>query len=223
MRNKTRSGVSILEFSFVTIVLVPLMLGTVSIGLNMLRSLETIQVARDAGHMYAKGADFSQPGNQTILATLGSSIGLTTSASTSKALVILSAVTYVDQAMCASDGKVDSNGNPQGCTNYGQWVFTQRLEIGNPTLRGSYFGAPLTSGSHPVNVDPTTGKVPLNDQVTNSGDVATFTGINPYANVNGNVSGLPSGQVIYISEAASTGIRMPPFSPDSVMYSYNMF
>lgn len=223
MRQKSARGVAILEFSMVMLVLVPLLLGTTAVGLNMLRTLETVQVARDAGHMYAKGADFSQPGIQTILAAVGSPIGLSTSATTSKAVVILSTVTYVDTALCASDGKVDSHGNPQGCTNFGQWVFTQRLVIGKSSLRSSNFGGPLTSGSHPVNVDSTTGKVALNDQVTNPGDVATFSGINPYSVVDGNVSGLPSGQVIYIAEAASTGIALPPYAPASIMYSYNMF
>jgi hypothetical protein len=125
--------------------------------------------------------------------------------------------------MCAADGKVDGSGNPKNCTNYTQWAFTRRLVIGNTTMRTSNFGSPLQSGPNPVVVDPTTGAISLDDQVTNSGDVATFTGINPYAVVNGNVSGLPSGQVIYIAEAAANGIKVPPFSPNSVMYSYNMF
>ena len=202
--------------------MVPLLLGTIGTGLNMLRTLETVQLARDAGHMYAKGADFSRPGNQTILVTLGTWLGLTT-ASSSKALVILSKVTYVDKAMCASDGKVDGSGEPLGCTNYGKWVFVQRVEIGNTALRTSNFGSPLGSGPNAVTVDPTTGKISLDDQVTKSGAIANFTGINPYANVGGSISGLPSGQVIYIAEAASVGVTMAPYSPDSVMYSFDMF
>src|SRR5215475_1405592 len=123
MRRRKQNGVAIIEFSFVMLVLVPLTLGTTAVGLNLLTSLATVQVARDAGHMYAKGTDFSQPGNQTILMALASSLGLTTNVSTSKALTILSAVTYIDKAMCASAGKVDSSGNPLGCTNYQKWVF----------------------------------------------------------------------------------------------------
>lgn len=222
MRRKRQRGVAILEFSLIMLVQVPLLLGTTAVGLNMLRTLETVQLARDAGHMYAKGTDFSQPGNQTVLLTLGSDLGLTGSSTTSQALVILSSVTYVDQAMCASAGKVDAQGNPLGCTNLGNWVFTQRIEIGQTALRTSNFGSPLTSGPNAVAVDATTGKISLSDQVTKSGDVANFTGINPYANVNGTVSGLPSGQVIYISEAASTGIKMPGVS-NNVMYAFGMF
>jgi hypothetical protein len=222
MQRRTKRGVAIIEFSFVMLVLVPLTLGTTAVGLNMLTSLATVQVARDAGHMYAKGTDFSQPGNQTILTTLAANLGLTTNVTSSKALVILSAVTYIDKAMCASAGKVDSSGNPLGCTNYQKWVFTQRIEMGKTTLRTSNFGSPLTSGPNGVTVDSTTGKISLSDQVTKSGAVASFTGINPYSVVNGTVSGLPSGQLIYISEVASTGISMP-YSSQNVMYAYGMF
>jgi hypothetical protein len=223
MKRKSTRGVAFVEFGFVLLVLVPMLLGTTAIGLNMLRTLETIQVARDAGHMYAKGADFSQPGIKTILVKLGGPIGLTTNSSTSKAAIVLSAVTYIDQAACQSDGKADSHGNPLGCTNFGQWVFTQRIVVGNTALATSRLGRPLTSGPDPVVVNATTGKISLDDQVTNAGDVATFTGINPYSVVNGNSVGLPSGEVIYISEALSTGIKMAPFVGDATMYSANMF
>ncbi len=218
MRSKKQRGVEILEFSLSMLVLVPLLLGTTGTGLNMLVNLQTVQLARDAGHMYAKGTDFSQPGNQTVLVTLGSNLGLTTTASTSNALVILSTVTYVDKAACQSAGKVDGSGNPSGCTNYQQWVFTQRIEIGNTALRTSNFGSPTASL-----VNSTTGDIALSDQVTNTGDVATFNEINPYADVNGTVSGLPSGQVIYISEVAAKGVAMGPYAPNYVMYAYGMF
>jgi hypothetical protein len=60
--------------------------------------------------------------------------------------------------------------------------------------------------------------------VTNVGDVATFgVGINPYKNVSGVVSGLPSGQTIFIAEAAANGYAMPPIVNNPLMYSYSMF
>jgi len=223
-RNKKRSGVAILEFSFGLLILVPLLIGTTATGLNLITVLSTVQLARDAGHMYARGTDFSQPGNKTILATIGSNVGLSATAGQGSSVIILSTVTYVDKAMCAAAGKVDGAGNPQGCTNYTKWVFTQRVTIGKSSIRTSSFGTPSTSGQGSVTVDSTTGKISLNDQVTGTGDVASFAvGINPYANVSGVVSGLPSGQVIYIAEAATTGMSLPPFAPGSVVYSYEMF
>jgi Flp pilus assembly protein TadG len=221
-RARNRRGVAFIEFSLILLVLVPLMLGTAGVGLNMLRSLSTIQVARDAGHMFARGADFSQPGNQTIIANLGADIGLTTDAATSKAVVVLSTVIYIDKAMCAADGKVDANGNPKNCTNYGSWAFAKRLIIGDKTMRTSNYGSPIQGPQDPVTIDGT-GKISVHDQVSNPNDVAYFNMITPYQVVQGKVSGLPSGQVIYIAEAASHGIKIPPFVPNSIMYSYNMF
>jgi hypothetical protein len=216
------NGAAMLEFSFMMLVLVPMLLGTMGFGLNMIRSLQTIQLGRDAGHMFARGADFSLPGNKTVLAALGADVGMTTNSATSNAVVILSSLIYIDKAMCAADGKVDAAGEPLGCTNYTKWVFARRIVIGDNSMRTSNLGSPIQSGPNPVLLD-SSGKVSLHNQVTNAGDVATFTGINPYANINNVVTGLPSGQVLYIAEAASEGIRVPPFVPNSIMYAYSIF
>ena len=224
MRNKSLRGVAVVEFAFVVLVLVPMLLGTAVVGVNMVRSLQTIQLGRDAGHMYARGVDFSQIGNKTILATIGSGVGLSTTSGSGNAEVILSAITYIDKAMCLSDGlPVDAGGNPIGCTNLGKWVFTQRLVIGQPSIHASNFGSPLVGGTTGVTVDATTGAISLDDQVKKTGDVATFSGVNPYSNVAGVISGLPSGQLLYIAEAAARGFSMPPFMPNAVHYSFNMF
>ena len=223
MRRRGFRGSACIEFAFIVMVLVPLLLGTGAAGINMILTLQTIQVARDAGHMYARGLDFSQPGNKTILANLGTTLGLSTTAGSGSALVILSALTYVDKAACAAAGAVDSNGNPSGCTNFGKWVFTQRLQIGNTSVRTSNIGSPLTSGPTGVTVDATTGKISVSDYVTKAGAVATFSSINPYSVVNGNVSGLPSGQVLYVAEAAATAFSMPPFIGPHATYSYGLF
>ena len=223
INRRNQKGAAIVEFSMVSVVMIPLLVGTAGYGVNMIRNLQTIQLARDAGHMFARGADFSQPGNKTIIASLGSDVGMTTNGSTSNAVVILSSLVYIDKAMCAADGKVDASGNPLGCTNYTKWAFSRRLTIGDATMRTSNLGSPLQTGPNPVIVDAATGAISVHDQVTNAGDVAVFTGINPYASVNGNVSGLPSGQVLYVSEAGAEGVRIPPFVPNSIMYSFNVF
>ena len=224
MRNRNLRGVAIVEFSFVMLVLIPMLLGSTVVGVNMVRSLQTVQLGRDAGHMYARGVDFSQAGNKTILASIGSGVSLSATSGSGNAVVILSTVTYIDKAMCLSDGlAVDINGNPIGCTNLGKWVFTQRLVIGQSSIHGSNFGSPLVGGSTGVTLDPTTGAISLDDQVKKSGDVATFSGINPYASTAGVVSGLPSGQVIYIAEASAKGFNMAPIMPNAVHYSFDMF
>jgi Flp pilus assembly protein TadG len=217
-----RGGAAI-EFAFVLLVLLPLLLGTGAVGVNMVRTLQTVQLARDAGHMYARGLDFSQTGNQTILLSVGSSVGLTTNTTTSNALVILSALTYVDDAACTAAGAATGGVHNSSCTNYGKWVFTQRLEIGNTSLRTSAMGSPLTSGPTGVTVNSTTGKISVSDYCTKAGAVATFNSINPYSDVNNVVSGLPSGQVLYIAEAGTTAWKVPPFVGNASTYSFGLF
>jgi hypothetical protein len=217
-RREKRSGVSSIEFAFSLLIMVPLLLGTFVLGYNMIRALQTVQLARDAGHMYARGIDFALSGNQTIIADLGSDLGLSATAGSGSAVVILSQLTYVDKNACAAVGAVDASGNPTAaCTNYTQWVFTQRLTVGNTSVRTSNFGSPsgVTIGSD--------GKISASDQATKAGDVANFSGVNPYSVVNGVASGLPSGQVLYLAEAAASGFNLAPFVSNMASYSFGFF
>jgi len=225
MRKKRVSGVSIVEFSFVLLVLLPLFLGTIEVGLNMVGTLQTVQLARDAAHMYARGVDFTLVGNRQIIVKLGQTIGLSTStgAGQGNALVILSQLKYIDKAQCNAYGLPnDAGGNPIGCTNLTKWVFAQRITLGNTSMRMSTFGSPITSGPNGVTI-ASDGTISLGDQVQNSNDVATFTGVNPYSVVNGTVTGLPSGQVLYLTEAEAIGFKMSPYASSPMTYSYGIF
>jgi hypothetical protein len=219
---RNEKGVSAVEFAFSILVMTPLFLGTGVTGINMIRTLETIQVARDAGHMYARGVDFGQPGNRTILRNLGAPIGLSTTAGQGNAVVILSALTYMDKAGCAAGGAADPDGNPLGCTNYQKWVFAQRVVIGNSSVRWSNYGAPVVGGLTGVTMD-SAGKISASDRAKKSGAVAQFTGMNPYSEVDGVAQGLPSGQMLYVAEAAAYGFNMPPFVANAVAYSWGIF
>jgi hypothetical protein len=223
MKHRKERGVSYIEFALSLLVLAPLLLGTGVTGINMIRTLQTVQLARDAGHMYARGVDFSQPGNQTILVNLGSNLGLSATAGSGIAVVILSELTYVDDNTCAAAGAATGGVHNGSCTNFGYWVFQQRIELGNASIRTSNYGSPITSGPNGVTVDPTTGKISMSDYVTKSGARASFSGVNPYSVVNGNAQGLPSGQSLYLAEAASTGFNMPPFVSNAVAYSFGFF
>ena len=172
--------------------------------------------------MFAKAYDFSQAGNKSLLAQLGSGLGLSATAGTGNAVVVLSSVKYVDKGVCSGFGLVDSSGNPKGCTNYQQWVFVQRLMVGNNNLYASSLGAPVTTGSTPVSLDSSGAVNPASQEATNAGDVATFTGLNPFV-VAGNLDQLPSGQMIYVGEAAAKAFVLPPYIKGGVMYAYTMF
>jgi Flp pilus assembly protein TadG len=62
-RKKRQSGNAILESTLCFIFLVPLLVGSVGIGMSLNRAIQANQVTRSAGHMYARGLNFAQTGN----------------------------------------------------------------------------------------------------------------------------------------------------------------
>src|ERR1039458_10278633 len=117
MRRKLERGIAYIEFALSLMVLIPLLLGVTGLGLSMHRQLQTVQLARDAGHMFARVTDFSQLGYQQVLSGVAGSLGLTATggvvgtSGAGSAVVILSMVRYVDVSACALAGKVDTHGN----------------------------------------------------------------------------------------------------------------
>ena len=210
MKNNRSRGVAMIEFAFAMLVMIPLILGTIGIGLELIQAMQTTQLARDAGRMYARGLDFGQVGNQRILATLGRDVGLHTDG-TGDAVLMLSTVKYIDNIICPA----------ANCTNYQHWVFAQRIVIGRPGYRASN----LVPAGTTVPVD-SSGNVTLADQKGNTYAQALFSNIgNPFVNagVDKAADQLPSGTVLYVTEAASKGFTMPPFANGGVMYAYNVF
>jgi hypothetical protein len=213
MNRKSSKGVAIMEFALSMLVMVPLLLGTIGIGVQLIQSTQVIQLARDAGRMYGRKLDLSTTGNRTILASLGGGLGLHTTAGDTggNAVLILSTVEYI---------------NTPGVMNYQHWVFAQRLVIGNSGYRTSNFGSPLVVVNplfSAVTLDAA-GKVnPLSQMTDNPNDRADFTAQgNPFVNA-GVLTDLPSGTLLYVAEAAAKGFVLPPFASGGMMYSYSVF
>jgi hypothetical protein len=215
LKTRRRNGVAYIELAFLMLVFIPLMLGVISCGLNMHLQLQTVQLARDAGHMFARYIDFTLLGNQQVLSSVAGTLGLSTTAGSGNAVVILSVVRYVDVSACQQAGKVDSHGVPSGCTNYQSWVFAKRIVIGNNNLRTSNLGTPSAS------IVASDGSISITNQATATSDVATITGINPWNSTSG--TGLPSNQLVYVAEASANGFHMPPFSSGSKTYAQIYF
>src|SRR5690349_22930092 len=75
-RRRRQSGQELLEFGLLLSVLVPLLLGTFVIGLNLVRSIQTNQMDRDLTDMYIHGADFSTYAMQQVAQRLGRGLNL---------------------------------------------------------------------------------------------------------------------------------------------------
>jgi len=122
----------LIEIALYLSMAVPLLIGVTGVGVKLGRGIQATQVTRDVAHMYALGADFTLAGTQAIARKLASGFDLT---ATGNAVLIFSRLTKVSQTDCTAA----SLGN---CPNLDQPVFTQRILIGNSSLRSSTYGTP---------------------------------------------------------------------------------
>ena len=210
-------GGSAVDFALLSIVWVPLLLGTLAIGTTMIRGLQTTQVARDAGHMYARGVDFSLSGNQSMVAWLGQGLGMATSGG--QGVMIFSTITYVGRYTCKALGLADNATPPNpsaGCTNYGHFVFSHRVTVGNSPLRASNFGNPDAS------LVASSGYIKQDDYVKKTGARADSFSLLPKPKEDG-TDGFQAGQFAYLVEAYFKTMPFPGFLGNPGTYSYALF
>lgn len=142
-RRRSRTGNSILEFSLCLLVLAPALLGMFTVGMNLNRNLQAVQVARDAGHMYVRSVDFSETKNQHLIARLAKELKMVQDGTMDTpnphgaVVMILTKVHVPTAAECAAAGL-----DPGDCVNVGLPTITQRIVVGNEDLYPSAFGTP---------------------------------------------------------------------------------
>jgi hypothetical protein len=201
-RRDRRLGSAFVEFVLVqAFFLVPLILGLMSVGFALTRSLQVAQLTRDVGRMSARGVDFSEPANQELivgsssrptLPALAAGLGMTTSTGDAKGgtsgngVVVLSSLTRIS-ATC-------------NCTNAGQIVLSRRIVVGNRNLFTSTFGNPASSL-----IDNATGAVSNYMQDTTT-QASSFS----------SVVNLSSGEVANLVETKFTfpGLAIPGIMPN---------
>ena len=134
-QTRARRGSTLVEFALAaSFVLLPLVLGTMSIGMTMARTIRINELTRDAAHMFARGVDFSQSANQSLL--LDMATGLNITATGGEGVIIFSGIQ---------------------CTGTGQAVCTRRLVVGNSALHASDYANPTqidSSGNVNYTRDP---------------------------------------------------------------------
>jgi hypothetical protein len=155
-----------IEGAFTTLIWVPLLLGTLFYGSELVQALQVVQLTRDAGHMFARLVNFTTSAtsqNQMLLARLGQQLGgsapfatfdtsgnVTGVNTTGNMVVILTAIQNVSGTACKAYNGTTS------CPNLGMWVVTQQLTIGNASLRKSNY---TPSGVPATELDTTSGAV----------------------------------------------------------------
>ena len=71
-------GSAVIEFLLcASFFLIPLLMGSVVIGMDLIYAVQVTEVCRDAAHMYSYGIDFSQTGNQNELLKIAQGLNMT--------------------------------------------------------------------------------------------------------------------------------------------------
>lgn len=184
-RSKHRErGSTLVEFALVAPYLMIIFFATVGLGFVMGRYIQAVQVCRDVAHMYSDGLDFTKPTMQNIAVQLASGTGMT--ANRGNGVIILSRIVTVYQADCNSAGYSGS------CNNLNNQVITQRVVVGNSSLRQSAFVTPTSSLMDAQgNISPTV-------YLQNTDPSVVATGFGPVLTAAGET--LADGQAVYMAE-----------------------
>lgn len=146
-----------IEFALASsFIILPLLIGTGTVGMSVLESIRVDALNRNAGHLYARGVDFSQTANRNMILQIAAPLNITNTGGTG--VIVFS--------------EIEGTGS-------GHAVCTARLVIGNPAVWASSFCNPTLIDSA-GNVDYTNDPGAAADSFLSvlplgSGDIAWLT------------------------------------------------
>jgi Flp pilus assembly protein TadG len=211
-------GSTILEFAIVVPCLAMLFFGTVGLGLMLGRYIQAVQVNRDVAHMYSDGVDFTQTTPQNIIIQqLAAGTGMT--ATGGNGVVIFSQIETVYSVDCSAAGI-------SPCANQGLPVFTQRIVVGNSSLRSSQFGTPnsaLLDAEGNISASAYMGNT--DSSVRTTGFEAMLDAASIASGGTGTAPQQPQGNVAYVVEVyfQYPNIAFLGFDTTGGAYSYYIF
>jgi hypothetical protein len=215
-RRARQRGTWLIEFALCSVFSIPLFLASVGTGISLSRGIQTTQVCRDAGHMYMDQVDFSLAANQKMLGRLAWGLGLASDATGTintggNGVIILTTLMQIGATECANAGYTTTT----ACPNYGKLVMTDRVVVGNSSLRASNYGTP-SSG-----IIQTDGSITIYNYCTNTSVVVS-------SGTHADTLNLTAGSVAYASEAFFTTTMLAGFdwngtSGVSTSYAFNFF
>ena len=114
-RQPGNRGGSMIEFTLLVPVWLPLLIGTMWIGSAMIRGQQTSQMARDLASMYSRGVNFSTAGGSASNETLTKiTQQLGTLTASGNGVIYFSTITYSGNSFCTSAGN-PTYGTISGC------------------------------------------------------------------------------------------------------------
>ena len=201
-KHSSERGNSILEFALVgSLFLVPMLAGSYSLGMSLVKALQVGQVCRDANILVVRNIDLSQSGNQSLVVRTAAGLGMNVAGTNTPdpnglGVLILSTVHRVSDNDCVAQGQnADSS-----CPNWHYYVFTRRIVIGNTAKLTSVMGNPGDTLASDGTLTPA-------QYILNTGNRASgfppISALNPGdAGANSGLVFLPQGTDAYICEAA---------------------
>jgi len=220
--NIREKGQSLMEFAMCALFLVPMLAGAFTVGMSLTKAIQVGVVCRDANVLAVRGIDLANPQNKQLVVRLAKGLGMGLASGApdpaGKGVVIISKVLRVGVPECDSVTTVNGAGvvvpDPRTtmvggvlvasntCTNYGYYVFSNRIVIGNPSQLSSTIGNPASSPD-------TYGDISLNNYVLNDGNRASGFPANSYIApappalpVGGGLLYLNYSAYTYVAEAA---------------------
>jgi hypothetical protein len=197
-------GSSAVEFAFCSLILLPLLLGGLSVGFNLVRATQVAQFTRDAGHQYAYGIDFTQSSGQQLLVRLATGLNFQLNGGTGVA--IFSTILMVGPNDCTAGGLQANTGS---CPNLKCAVYTRWYRVGNTAVFTSTLGNPTTA-------NVSTGILNSSSYLKDSS--ARASGIS-------NLMTLAAGQSIYVTEVyfSSSDYNITGFLTGNGVYARAIF
>lgn len=215
-------GSAMVEFALVMAFLVPLLAGVFMTGASLVKSIQAGQVCRNANVLVVRGINMAAADDQQLVIKAAQGLGMNLPGTylpdpSGKGLIILSRVYRVSPNDCLALGL---QANQSQCPNLDNYVFTNRISIGNTTLQASVIGNPSspTDGA---------GNIPASQYVTVTGDRASDfpdPGIMDPALATTGLLYLALGAFTYVSEAAFDISSLNIFSilPAPRIYARNL-
>jgi hypothetical protein len=184
-----------------------MLIGAFVVGMNLIRSIQCNQVARDLDSMYIHGGDFSTYPLQQEAQRLAGGLSLqmpsftgnqnSNLGSSGNGLVTVTQIMWIGGPTSASCLAVGGSAN---CTNQSSFVFTQQIQFGNGSLANANT---VTVGQCPTSIMNTSGVVQA--YVTNA--QAALAG-----------SAQSNMQALWQSSSAVTGGTATPLTDGQVAY-----
>jgi hypothetical protein len=204
-RRRTQGGQEIVEFAFVALLFIPLIMGMFSTGMNLIVSIQANNLVRSLANLSIHGADFSTYPYQQLAQRMATGLGLQFPAfsgntasnlgTSGNAIIRLTQIMYVGSNTdpnCVAVGATN-------CVNRNSFVFTQRVAFGSSTVaaaRPSFVGDPTGA------TISSTGAVssPVTSPYAKLGTTGQAAMVSLWQTTANGQQPLRDGQVLYLAE-----------------------